>query len=264
MSKKGIQTSCARIGLLFPILLTFGCGGVRAKAESDQEVRTIARTVVLKEEFRQGADIRILGKHIKAVRADGTSAEVRSAIDPATGRELRQQRVVLYADGRKIIVQDSLRAKSTFYRDPARHSRQIKASLRDPRAGCLKTLDGTEVSRSGEIIAGEERIGDLMTVHSRVTQGQTLDIWYAPSLGCEIVRQVVTMDGGMQSIQNLESYRGDAEDMTLFAEPEDYEEVAPSEAAARMFERMHGRRPAKLDDGSLEALDKEYSASRRR
>lgn len=240
----------------------------KASAQSREEptraepVQTVARTVIRREEFRQSGDLHIVGKHVEAVMENGAYAEVRSAFDPGTGREIRQQRVVHYADGRKVIFQDALRTKTTFFKTPGVQNAHFAARLRDPNSDCLRTLDGFDTTRNpGHALIGNEQMGDLMTIHVRSVSDKTLDLWYAPKLGCEVVKQVVSINPGMQSVQSLESYKLGEPDPTLFAEPDGYQEVTPTEAAARLQESLSGKRPTQPDAG-VAALEKQYRAGR--
>jgi hypothetical protein len=270
MSKERLLNDSLALGAVAcaGFLLSQFAGNASAQGKEpevrSEPVHTIARTVARKEEFRQGGDLMIVGKYVAAVRQNGAYVEVRSAFEPGTGKEIRQQRIVYYADGRKVIFQDALRTKTTFFRSPGVQNAHFAERLRDPAADCLRTLDGLDTTRNpGHALIGNEPIGDLMTVHVRSVSGSTLDLWYAPKLGCEIVKQVVSLDGGRQSIQSLESYSLGEPDATLFAEPDGYQEVTPTEAAARLQEALTGKRLTGTD-ASLAALEKQYREGRPR
>lgn len=223
---------------------------------------TVARTVILAEEFLQGTTVQLRAQYVKAVRENGSWVEVRSSLAPGGTREHRQQRIVHFSDGRKIIFQDALRTRTTFFRSVEAQRGFFAARLRSPESGCMRSLDGVDAAKGGEAVIGSEQIGGLMAVHTRATHGPTIDLWYAPDLGCEIIQQIVTLEGGQQSRQALVSYRAGEADATLFSETEGYEEVTPSEAAARLFEKMNGKRPDALNDSGVMRLEEEYRAGR--
>ena len=131
----------------------------------------------------------------------------------------------------------------------------------------MKTLDGTNASVSGEVLVKKEAADGLETIHTQVTSGHTMDLWYAPKLGCEIVKQVVLMrDGSGKEIgvstKVLDSYVLGEPEETHFSDPAGYAEVKPSEAAARLMEQMKGSRPTAPTPDLVE-LDRQYDAGRK-
>ena len=141
-----------------------------------------------------------MGRSIRAARGDGSKAEVHEELNPSSPP---RSRIVYFKDGRKVVFHHNLRIKTTFFaKEKARFDFELARRQRYPRTQCVDRLQALS---SGEQIVGEEKIGRLSAVRTRITDGQ-MDLWYGPRPGCVMVRQEVQVQPGKRSIQTLESY----------------------------------------------------------
>jgi hypothetical protein len=177
----------------------------------------------------------------RALRSDGSHvkrSELLGRLVPVS------QRDISLVDGTRISLNEIKELKSTTF-DPAR---SVFAEQRDPSARCLKTYGGATVSPHEEIV------GELFHVGHRVVHVRRNDTtnYLALDLGCAVLRTTVGPDASPWNIQTATTIDVGEPPSALFAVPDNYREVAPSELfdlpagvrAATVDEYYHSHRPA--------------------
>ena len=145
-----------------------------------------------------------------AVRRDGTN--VRRILYPVTHHTTGEINLV---DSKRETF-DTIKMVSSFYGVPTR-------SFADEPKNCLQDED----SWANETISGPH--GPIETIKGvKVTSSRTTTRWYAPSLACFEVKQIVVMNGISRSEQILAGLVMEDPDPKFFEVPSDYQEVAPS------------------------------------
>lgn len=206
----------------------------------------VARTVVTTQETSTNSS-RV--RTVRAVRSDGASSRTVYTFD-ASGKLESVQRYV-DADGWRAMSDDTIRAKSTSKSQRPR----VFAVGPDSDAGCETAKGGGPVA-FGSALVGRETVEGYDTAHTRMENG-ALDFWYAPALGCEVIRMVARVNGG-EITQRLERATLGEPEASWFETPAGYDEVPPSEFAARLARRAGVKMPVVR----YEELDRHYHAWR--
>ncbi len=134
-------------------------------------------------------------------------------------------------------------------------------------------MAGTDLRKAaGETDGGNETIEGIKSVKVvlRNSNQPEIQMWYAPELGCQLIRRVVNyqhpgdqpgpMISGSANLV-LESVKIGEPAASLFVVPADYEEVAPSELDQRIAEKRTGVRKLWNPENSF-AEDRKYAAQR--
>ncbi len=200
----------------------------------------IARTVTLQEDFKYPDGRTEPLRHIvNAVRADGAVVTIRTqggADDPDSKHELRS---VLLPDGRQIFIRGELGIKTTFYQVAPGAELGLRRRYRDQGTDCMKARPGARLTERAEVFVARETLAGLEVIHTRTPVEPASEYWYAPKLGCEVVRQVERArdpEGRYVGtyLQTLKSFTLGDPAPALFRDPTELEEVAPSVASARL------------------------------
>jgi hypothetical protein len=227
--------------------------------------------VSLMETTVDSTGARIQARRVAAMRSDGSMIEINQSLDK-DGGIVYDQRKLTWADRLTVDFMPQLRAKSTRRSPASAFALFYTGMKRVASEQCLATLSGERTRDTmGEVLVNTETVGAWRAVHTRISQPNSpvIDSWYAPELGCALVRQVI---GYQNSSQTGALIQGQSEkviewalagepDSALFAVPADYEEMPPSELAGRQAERRTGSRSC-LNPEIQKAADERYFAQR--
>ena len=152
-----------------------------------------------------------------AVRSDGAYSYL---IEDLNTKMPTSRRELIFPSGLTIEINDILEMKSsTLDKSWTPHSR-----IRDPKSNCMNSLLGSPFI-DGQTIIGNEKIQGYPTIKIRY---QSLTWWFAPELGCAMLKSRGEFADRGISEKNAVSIARGAPETNLFMVPTRYMEVAPS------------------------------------
>jgi hypothetical protein len=204
-------------------------------------------TVVRTENGYDGAGaLRYTIQYLEAQRSDGST--MWKAITPIV-----QQRRIQIANGDKILMNESLRRKSTYPNFFAATS----MDSRDPETSCL--MRGQK-NNPGWAVDGTDTIGGYRAVRIVSQAGKRkLITWYAPDVGCAMVQLRLEHETGL-TVQNLTSLVIGEPDPALFQVPSSFGEGPPSKLHEPIC--SPGGSCKSAPEQTLQRLDSNYYVAR--
>jgi hypothetical protein len=232
----------------------------------------VAHTVSLLERTEDEAGARVMSRRIRAVRSDGSEVRVDQSLSADGTAIVDDSREIVFTDRLVVRINPMVNSKSSRRAFPADFENGFWGAKRLPQDRCIKTLGGEDMrDRNGEKLVGEENYKGLRTVRILRHQENTpkIESWYALDYACGLVAEVIEYshrgaDRRLirgKSIKEMEWIRAGQPEPTLFATPDHFEEVAPSELAGRIAERRTGDRKCVSPD-MVQREDARYFAQR--
>jgi hypothetical protein len=171
-------------------------------------------------------------QQIRARRTNGDSVVQNTILDPQDeSRAISLQRR-MWIGNLAITAYDLSNAKSTMKLSDD----EVAAHQSDrytPESDCARTATGWPTdSRMIPVVTGREKIAGIDTI--KLKSGNTVS-WRAPTLGCEIVKYIMTFETGSVSVHRPSKIIVGEPDESLFMIPANYTEGPPSQAFAMEF-----------------------------
>jgi hypothetical protein len=211
-------------GLLAVVLIALVISAIRlatprfqAMAETTQSGQIAPFTVIQKETITDASGILHPGTlTTKAVRADGSTV-LRMGNAETGGRD------ITFSDGRKVVVFDHRKTRTTIM------TKRMILSQQDPASLCMNKLDGSPATAMNQKILGQEVIAGYRAV--KISYGGTTVIWHALDHGCADIKSEMHFGVKEASGMSLVMLIPGEPDQTLFVVPDDYKEGPPSFAS---------------------------------
>jgi hypothetical protein len=195
-------------------------------------------------DFRSNPQGSVFLKKVVARRSDGSTAEVTSK-EPLWNVHMRN---VTFMNGAALTAYDFVSSKTSFQMKPQELA-AMKQRLTNSPVDCVYRSDARIVDR--QMLFGQQIIV-LEHIFDQPNQGDAERIteWFAPALGCEKVgyRYEVKQSGSYKlgTESRLISLEMKEPEPAFFDPAANFEEVLPSEAMRRHYEKIGQPVPAEI------------------
>jgi hypothetical protein len=184
--------------------------------------KPVPYTTILRETLTNpdGSNPRLTMEETWAVRGDGSRYVRLAYLD-----QQRASRVVQFASGREVRINESTETKSTTQLDGFDSS----VLHRDPTTNCISSLVGLPFTSIPETIIGEEVVSGYRAVKLVSGTDRNLTMWFALDYGCALLGGTVDFgpSGGVSHKQLVALIPGEP-DPSLFLIPSSFVEGPPS------------------------------------
>lgn len=251
----GIRSFCVALILVLPIIFFYASKRIVIQQKAYAQIRAVPFVLEIHSySFKDNPAGELFHKTIVARRSDAATVSISTVGPLSWGKTVKK---LTFTDGERVTVFDLIRAKTSWHLRPSALA-TLKDRIENHPSDCVFGADTkflrTDVLLNHPVVVVEK---DLSEEHTTITR------WMAPDLGCESLqfrygsRQP---DGSLKQLSEsrLVDLRLGDPDPRLFDPAVNYEELRPSDAQSRYFQKL-GLPEDDESKQSVERLDKKYA-----